>query len=333
MAKPAKFGLIVRAPKWARMPPLVSDFKLTVNEEPGISTGTLGYAVVRLREWKDGDRVKLSFRLVARMLLGHFGDTGQAALKWGPFVLAYDASMNPGLPPIGTLGLLSDHPPFTLEPGPELKFRARVVGRKVDEPKSAVLVPFADAGASGGAYRVWLRAPGIEPREEPFAPGRRRGEPLPAGQPERLDHRRRPEQLRGHLRRLEVARGLVCRDPRRAGPHRPRRLTPTARISTTAAGSTPAAENLASRSSGSGGAIGRQSGSCRPIPRRRRPAPPTSTAGSRSSSDSNARSRPSPCGSSACLLAATTRIRHSPRAESCRRTPIEQSSRLQEAGP
>ena len=95
MAKPARFGLIVRVPKWARMPPLVSDFKLTVNDEPSVSAGTLGYAVVRPREWKDGDRVKLSFKLVARVLLGHFGDTGQAALAWGPFVLAYDASMNP----------------------------------------------------------------------------------------------------------------------------------------------------------------------------------------------------------------------------------------------
>jgi DUF1680 family protein len=171
MARPATFGLLVRVPKWAKVPPLVSEFKITINDGPSFSAGTSsGYAAVaprgQLREWKDGDRIKLTYRLAARLVLGHFGDTGRAALAWGPFILAYDASMNPGLPSASTLGLLSDNPPFSLEPGPGLKFRARVVGRKTDDPKSAVFVPFADAGASGGAYRVWLRAPGIEPAKD-----------------------------------------------------------------------------------------------------------------------------------------------------------------------
>jgi DUF1680 family protein len=163
LSNPAKFGLMVRIPRWARMPPLVSDIRLTVNDEPSVSAGTAGYAAVRPREWNDGDRIRLSFKLVARLVLGHFGETGQAALAWGPFILAYDASLSPGVRPTGTLGLLSDNPPFTLEPGPELRFRTRLVGRKTVDPQPAVLVPFADAGASGGTYRVWLRAPGIEP--------------------------------------------------------------------------------------------------------------------------------------------------------------------------
>jgi DUF1680 family protein len=171
MAKPAKFGLLIRVPRWVKVPPLVSEFKITINDEPSFSAGTSsGYAVLgprgQLREWKDSDRIRLSYKISARLVLGHFGDTGRAALAWGPFILAYDASMNVGLPPATTLGLLSDNPPFALEPGPGLRFLGRVVGRKTDDPKTAVFVPFADAGAGGGAYRVWLRAPGLEPAKD-----------------------------------------------------------------------------------------------------------------------------------------------------------------------
>ena len=59
MAKPATFGLLVRVPKWVKVPPWTSNFKLTVNDQPNGSVGLGGYARVRPREWKDGDHVKL----------------------------------------------------------------------------------------------------------------------------------------------------------------------------------------------------------------------------------------------------------------------------------
>ena len=31
------------------------------------------------------------------------------------------------------------------------------------EPRPAIFVPFADAGSTGGVFRVWLRAPGVQP--------------------------------------------------------------------------------------------------------------------------------------------------------------------------
>ena len=58
------------------------------------------------------------------------------------------------------LGLVESQPLLTLRPGPSLAFEAKVVGGKGKGPQTAVFVPFADAGAGGGEYRVWLRAPG-----------------------------------------------------------------------------------------------------------------------------------------------------------------------------
>jgi DUF1680 family protein len=162
MAKPAKFSLHVRVPAWIRSTSSSGEVKLKLNDAPSVSTVEQRYVVLTMREWKDGDRVVLSYPLGPRMLVGQHANSGQAALAWGPFVLAYDQSRNAGLPPPKTLGLVNEEPPCILEPGADLTFRARVVGRKPDEPRPAIFVPFADAGSTGGAYRVWLRAPGVE---------------------------------------------------------------------------------------------------------------------------------------------------------------------------
>ena len=52
-------------------------------------------------------------------------------------------------------------PPAALDADGILKFRTQVVGRGDSRPKPATFVTFADAGATGGIYRVWLRAPGV----------------------------------------------------------------------------------------------------------------------------------------------------------------------------
>src|SRR5271166_1411510 len=130
MAKPATFGLLVRVPKWVKGPPWTSNFKLTVNDQPNGSVSIGGYARVRPREWKDGDHVKLTYRLGPRLIVGHFGNTDRAALAWGPFVLAYDQAMNPGLPSASAIALVRESTELTIQPGPSLAFRGPVVGRK-----------------------------------------------------------------------------------------------------------------------------------------------------------------------------------------------------------
>ena len=207
MAKPATFGLLVRVPKWVKGPPWTSNFKLTVNDQPNGSVSIGGYARVRPREWKDGDHVKLTYRLGPRLIVGHFGNTDRAALAWGPFVLAYDQAMNPGLPSASAIGLVRESTELTLQPGPSLAFRGPVVGRKDDSPRQAVFVPFADAGSTGGDYRVWLCC-GRGCTASVLAEGResRSRQGRPDG-----DHRWRPVQLRGHLQWRSVG------DGRRAG--------------------------------------------------------------------------------------------------------------------
>jgi DUF1680 family protein len=165
MVRPARFALLVRVPKWVRMPSGADHFMMAVNNQSELAGREKfsDHAIVQAREWKDGDRVTLSYKLGPRLLTGHHGNAGRAALAWGPFVLAYDESRNPGLPPANELGLVQGEPKLTLESGPDLAFRGQVVGRKGSEPKPAIFVPFADAGSTGGAYRVWLRAPGVDP--------------------------------------------------------------------------------------------------------------------------------------------------------------------------
>ena len=161
MGKPATFGLLVRVPKWVQVPLSTDNFKLTVNGQPDGFAGLEGYATVRPRQWKDGDGVKLSYRLGPRLIPGRFGNADRAALAWGPFVLAYDEARNPGLPRASAVGLARDSTTLLLQPRTSLVFQGSVVGRMGDGPKEANFVPFADAGSTGGNYRVWLRAPGV----------------------------------------------------------------------------------------------------------------------------------------------------------------------------
>lgn len=152
---PARFALQWREPSWA------SPVKLRVNGEGARTERRGGWVVLAAREWKDSDQVSVSFSLGASVITGEYGNSGRAALRWGPFVLAFDQNRNPGLPTPQALGFAEvGKPPFALKPGDGLVFEARLRSSRSSEPFSATFVPFADAGADGGVYRVWLRAPG-----------------------------------------------------------------------------------------------------------------------------------------------------------------------------
>ena len=105
------------------------------------------------RKWRDGDRIAVTFNLAARLIPGEYGNKGLAALAWGPFVLAYDEKLNPGLPGAGDVAFTGASPQCQSIWGP---IKVQVVGLKDGKRRTATLVPFADAGATGGAYRVWL---------------------------------------------------------------------------------------------------------------------------------------------------------------------------------
>jgi hypothetical protein len=153
MARPATFALRIRVPAWAS--PLV------VKGSGAEATAERGWASLPAREWKDGERVTLKFTVAPRLVRGQHGNAGKAAVCWGPFVLALDQQENKSLPAPSALGLVELQPPITLKAERPLSFEAKVVGRKGSTPVWATLTTFADVGASGGVYRVWLRAPGV----------------------------------------------------------------------------------------------------------------------------------------------------------------------------
>ncbi|MHB0956637.1 MAG: glycoside hydrolase family 127 protein [Pirellulaceae bacterium] len=157
--RPARFGLQIRVPAWAGQLELdgapVTDDRIQD-----------GWLTVAARDWQEGDRLELAFALTARMVLGEHGNTGRAALLWGPFVLAYDQQKDPmrEAPPL--LGIVAENQaaPVTLVTAAEgaLTFSAKVRSARHPAPRDVVLVPFADAGAGGGRFQVWLSAPGTD---------------------------------------------------------------------------------------------------------------------------------------------------------------------------
>ncbi len=153
--KPATFGLRVRSPQWAE--PL----KVRANGSEVVGPRG-GWTTMPARRWKNGDRVSVTFNLPARLIVGEHTNEGRAALAWGPIVLAYDEGKNSGLPSSPFLGLTESQSAFALKSATPLTFEAKVVSARDKEPKTAVFVPFAEAGSDGSRYRIWLRAPGAK---------------------------------------------------------------------------------------------------------------------------------------------------------------------------
>jgi hypothetical protein len=97
-----------------------------------------------------------------QMLMGTNTNANRAALQYGPYVLAYDEKLNPNLPSARLVTLAAN---ATAKPLGDNKFEAPIAF-KDGTTKNAVFVPFADAGASGSRFAVWLRAPGNFPGDD-----------------------------------------------------------------------------------------------------------------------------------------------------------------------
>jgi DUF1680 family protein len=149
-ANGASFGMKILLPDWAVPAEVVSEGKKS-------KADSAGWITLPMRSWKNGDQVSIDFHLGARLIAGDHGNAGRTALTWGPFVLAYDQDRNGGVPPDDSLAFVDKKPSLTPRPGRELAFIVRVAADKNAPPAARVFVPFADAGAGGGQYRVWLR--------------------------------------------------------------------------------------------------------------------------------------------------------------------------------
>ncbi len=151
LRRPARFRVKVRVPAWAGP---VTIAGATVRD---------GWAHLPPRLWRDGDEIAIGYTLASTLTSGAGYRAGRQWLNWGPFVLAYEHNANGKLPPVdilhyegparltGTDGFLRFEAPVT---------RGRAPSHHEDlayQAFTARLVTYADAGADGGYYRIWLR--------------------------------------------------------------------------------------------------------------------------------------------------------------------------------
>jgi len=146
----ARFALKVRVPAWAA--PL----------RAGDKSSPAGWLVIPQREWRDGDHMTLAFNLSGCAIHGEYTNHGRMAYAWGPFILALDLEHNPELRGHDApqfIRAFDDKPPSLLRDSKQLMFQAQIRGEWDTSAHPVKLVPFAEAGAEGGRYAVWLRAP------------------------------------------------------------------------------------------------------------------------------------------------------------------------------
>lgn len=159
----AHFGMQVRPPQWQHYrlsitPPHDASLRLTLKD---------GWANSWARDWRNNEKINASFAMIPLMINGTNTNEGRAALQHGPFVLAYDEKLNPDLP---SARLVTLAPNAVAKPLGDNKFEAPIAF-KDGTTKNAVFVPFAQAGATGGRFAVWLRAPGNFAPEDAFSSG------------------------------------------------------------------------------------------------------------------------------------------------------------------
>jgi hypothetical protein len=115
-----------------------------------------------------GSTIELNLKLTPRLVVGDHLNQGKIAFCYGPLVLAADEallaadgqSLNTvaiAKPDLAALSVTPEPAPaeFKTWPGAQV-FRVNAVTRRDGKPVSIRLIGFADAGASGARYKIWL---------------------------------------------------------------------------------------------------------------------------------------------------------------------------------
>lgn len=175
--QPKTFSVKLRIPEWCSRATVQVNGRATKEKRDGG-----GYRVV-MREWKSGDRIALRLPLPIRVITGTHRNDGKVALMYGPLVLAADeAALAHEANPAHALRALAangknlsvlrpqvESAPDALGSWPDAPVvRIRGVIRKAagtreaDRSREVRLVPFAEAGATGTLFKVWLPLPQLE---------------------------------------------------------------------------------------------------------------------------------------------------------------------------
>ena len=152
---PARFGIRIRTPDWAQ--PM---------EVSGVGKTKLadGWTIIPARKWENGDTFEFTIQARPRLIIGEHGNAGRAALAFGPLIMAYDEKRN--AEPARMVGFVENSAKlptkFAVPEAGLFAIEIPVRSGKNPNPHPALFVSFADAGADGGRYQVWLFAPGAE---------------------------------------------------------------------------------------------------------------------------------------------------------------------------
>jgi len=151
-AKTAEFTINFRVPEWAE------NFRVAV--EDNSYAGRRGELLAIRREWKAGDRVKVTLDMPVEVLPGGLTYPNAVAIKRGPQVLAIDKGLNSGIDSLGevyyTGSLRLTNGDSTL-PGDWNWKEAFYLDTIVNGgPRRVLMVPFAEAGQKSGEVAVWI---------------------------------------------------------------------------------------------------------------------------------------------------------------------------------
>ena len=150
--KSAKFKVSFRIPYWA------NDFTISVNNKMEKRTNNL---TTIDRTWKKGDNIEIAFSTPLQVLDGDISYPGQVAIQRGPQILAFDEKLNKVMADDILLDIENLHlkqAEKSILPNVWSGKQAYQVNAQINgKEKKIILVPFADAGQTGGQISTWLK--------------------------------------------------------------------------------------------------------------------------------------------------------------------------------
>jgi hypothetical protein len=152
----ASFPIALRVPGWC------STYTASVGNK--VYKGIPGKALIIDRKWKSTDKIQVSFQIPVQILRGAKSYPDHIAFQRGPQILAFDDSLNPGIllkPEQQVSAELSD-----VRSNPRLlpqewigkqAYQINVINEINNSAEQQIIVvPFADAGQTGGTLKVWM---------------------------------------------------------------------------------------------------------------------------------------------------------------------------------
>ena len=151
-SKSANFKVSLRKPYWA------DNFTIAVNK---VNQAVGSDFVTIERTWNKGDKIEVHFNIPVKILDGNISYPGQIALQRGPQVLIFDQKLNKAEAKdiiVNTNSIQLEEVASSVLPTNWVGSQAYQVNAEVNgKTEKIILVPYADAGQTGGTISTWLK--------------------------------------------------------------------------------------------------------------------------------------------------------------------------------